>query len=218
MANTSLRASELTPDRARSVDRLLEAVRLRTAEGDATRAQPMLDTVRGRARDPLQRAAAEWTQGVISLSAGEGRDALRALAAAVTAIDVYDDGFPLDALITAENAAVYAGSLDDGSLGEDIAWAARRLLAARDSLTPTELLVKGIAVGLTDGYIVAAEILRDGLAGLRQLADVSGVTAIPNSHERANPLHLLAVNASVWLLDGDAFDAVTRSWVAFGRR
>ena len=39
-----LRASELTPDPVRRVDRLLATVRLRAAEGDA-RAQPLLDAV-----------------------------------------------------------------------------------------------------------------------------------------------------------------------------
>ena len=40
-----LRASELTPDPVRRVDRLLATVRLRAAEGDAARAQPLLDAV-----------------------------------------------------------------------------------------------------------------------------------------------------------------------------
>ena len=40
-----LRAAELTPDPVRKVDRLLATIRLRAAEGDAARAQPLLDGV-----------------------------------------------------------------------------------------------------------------------------------------------------------------------------
>jgi DNA-binding CsgD family transcriptional regulator len=213
-----LRASELTPDPARRIDRLLATVRLRAAEGDAARAQPLLDAVLTLVHDGHQRAEAEWTQGLIWLEAGRGRDALHALAHAVASIEVYDGGFVLDALITAEDAAIYAGSLRDDALVDTIASTALRLLPERDSATPAELLVAGMAVRLRDGHAASAPMLRSALAGLRQQVAEAGEIATPSAHERANVLHLLAVNAAGALLDDGALDAVTRSWVHFGRR
>jgi DNA-binding CsgD family transcriptional regulator len=212
------RASELTPDPVRKVDRLLATVRLRAAEGDAARAQPLLDAVLTRVHDRRHRAEAEWTQGLIWLEEGRGRDALHALARAVASIEEYDCGFALDALITAEDAAIYAGSLRDDALVDAIASTALRLLPEGHSATPAELLVGGIAVLLTDGYAASAPMLRSALAGLRQQVQEAGEIATPNAHERANVLHLLAVSSAVALLDDGALEAVTRSWVDFGRR
>ena len=213
-----LRASELTPDPVRRIDRLLATVRLRAAEGDAARAQPLLDAVLTQVQDGRQRAEAEWTQGLIWLEEGRGRDALHPLARAVASIEDYDSGFALDALITAEDAAIYAGSLRDDALVDAIASAALRLLPEGDSATPAELLVGGIAVRLRDGYAASAPMLRSALAGLRQQVEDAGEVATPSAHERANVLHLLAVNAAVAVLDDGALEAVTRSWVHFGRR
>ena len=168
-----VRASELTPDPVRKVDRLLATVRLRAAEGDAARAQPLLDAVLTRVHDGRQRAEAEWTQGLIWLEEGRGRDALHAFARGVASIEEYDSGFALDALITAEDAAIYAGSLRDDALVDAIASTALRLLPEGDSATPAELLVGGIAVRLTDGYAASAPMLRSALAGLRQQVERS---------------------------------------------
>ena len=137
---------------------------------------------------------------------------------AVASIEKYDGGFALDALITAEDAAIYAGSLRDDAQVDAIASMALRLLPERDSATPAELLVGGIAIRLTDGYAASAPMLRNALAGLRQQVEEAGEIATPNAHERANVLHLLAVSAAVALLDDGALEAVTRSWVDFGRR
>ncbi len=213
-----VRASQLTPDPARSIARLLEAVRLQSAQRDAARAQPLLDVVFTRVHNPQQQAEAEWTQGLIWLEEGRGRDAMRVLARAVASIERYDCGFPLDALITAENAALYAGSLCDSSLVQAIATTARRLLPEDAPLAPPELLVRGVAVLLSDGYSAAASTLRAALEGLRQQIEASTASMTPSPHEDANMRHLLAVNAAAALLDDAALEAVTRSWVDFGRR
>jgi DNA-binding CsgD family transcriptional regulator len=213
-----LRASELTPDPVRRIDRLLASVRLRAAEGDAARAQPLLDAALTQVHDGRQRAEAEWTQGLIWLEEGRGRDALHALARAVASIEEYDSDLALDALITAEDAAIYVGSLRDDALVAAIASAALRLIPDGDSATPAELLVRGIAVRLRDGYAASAPMLRNALVGLRQQVEEAGEVATPSAHERANVLHLLAVSAAAAVLDDGALDAVTRSWVRFGRR
>ena len=138
--------------------------------------------------------------------------------AAVASIEGYDSGLALDALITAEDAAIYAGSLADDALVDAIASTALRLLPRADAATPAELLVRGMAVRLTDGYAAAAPPLRRALAGLRRQIEDTGEIATPSAHEQANVLHLLAVNAAIALLDDSALDALTQSWVGFGRR
>jgi DNA-binding CsgD family transcriptional regulator len=213
-----LRASELTLDPVRKVDRLLEAVRLRAAEGAAARAQPLLDTVFEQVQEGRQQAEAEWTQGLIWLTEGRGRDAARILARAIASIEHYDDGFPLDALITAENAAVYTGSLRDSSLEHEIAAAALRMVPEVRSATPTELLVRAMAVRLEAGHTASAPSLRAAVASLRQQIEESGDVAMPSLHDRANMVHLLAVNAAAAILDDAAIHAVTHSWVELGRR
>lgn len=217
-ASLLVRASELTPDPTRSLARLLAAVRLRSAERDAARAQPLLDTVFTRVVDGRQRAEADWTQGLIWLEEGRGRDAMRVLARVVASIERYDAGFPLEALVTAEDAAIYVGSHCEGSLVHDVVMTALRLLPEGASLAAAELLVRGIAVLLTDGYVAAAETLRGALAGLRQQIEGPTASMTPSAHEDVNMRHLLAVNAAAALLDDTALEAVTRSWVDFSRR
>src|SRR4030095_5492502 len=77
------RASELTPDPVQRTDRLLQAVRLRAASGNAAQAQRLLDGVVMRAERGHQRAEVEWTQGLLWLDDGRARDAMRALQRAV---------------------------------------------------------------------------------------------------------------------------------------
>ena len=214
-----LRAADLTPDAARKIDRLLAAVRMRSAEGDGTRAQPLLDAVMARVGDDRQRAEAEWTQGLIWLGAGRAHDAMRALTRAVSSIDQYDDGMPLHALITAENALLYTGSLRERSMAETITATVLHLLSTASSLRPTEELVRGMAIRLTGDYVGAAPKIRAALAGLRQRVENDvGALTMQDAHEHGAMLFLLAVNAACSVLDDAGFDLATRSWVEFGRR
>jgi DNA-binding CsgD family transcriptional regulator len=214
-----MRAADLTPDPVRKTDRLLAAVRMRSAEGDGTRAQPLLDAVMARVRDGRQRAEAEWTQGLIWLGAGRARDALRVLTRCVSSIEQYDEGMPLHALITAENAVLYAGSLGERSLADAITSAAVHLLPEDSSLQPAEALVRGIAILLTDGCVAAAPNIRAALAELGERAENDeGARFMPDGHEHGAMLHLLGVNAACAVLDDVALDLATRSWVEFGRR
>ena len=214
-----MRAAELTPDPERKIDRLLAAVRMRSAEGDGTRAQPLLDAVMARVHEGRQRAEAQWTQGLIWLGAGRASDALRVLASAASSIDQYDDGIPLHTLITAENAALYAESLCEGPHVKAIAAAALHLLPAPASSRPSEELVRAIAIRLSEGYVAAAPTVRAALAGLRERAEYDeGARLMQGAHEHGAMVHLLAVNAAFSLLDDVALDVATRSWVDFGRR
>jgi DNA-binding CsgD family transcriptional regulator len=214
-----MRSADLTPDPRRRIDRLLAAVRMRSAEGQGIRAQPLLDAVMARVGGGRQRAEAEWTQGLIWLGAGRARDAIRVLARAVASIDQYDDGMPLHALITAENAALYAETLGESDFSHTIATAALRLLPNGPSLRPAEQLVRGIAIRLTDGYLAAAPVIRVALEGLRERADNDGgARLMRDAHEHGAMLHLLAVNGACALLDAVALDRATQSWVEFGRR
>jgi DNA-binding CsgD family transcriptional regulator len=214
-----LRAADLTPDPVRKIDRLLAAVRMRSAEGDGTRAQVLLDAVIAQIGNDRQRAEAEWTQGLIWLGAGRAHDAMRVLTHAVSSIDQYDDGMALHALITAENALLYAGSLGERSAAEVITAAALRLLSTAASLRPTEELVRAMAIRLTGDYVGAASQIRAALAGLRQRVERDvGALSMIDAHEHGAMLFLLAVNAASSVLDDAGLDLATRSWVEFGRR
>jgi DNA-binding CsgD family transcriptional regulator len=214
-----MRAADLTPDPARKIDRLLAAVRMRSAEGASSRAQPLLDAVMARVRDGRQRAEAEWTQGLIWLGAGRAHDAMRVLARAVSSIEHYDDGMPLHALIAAENAVLYTESLSERSTASEIATAALRLLNDPALLRPTEALVRGIAIRLRDGYVAAAPVIRGALIGLRERVEHDdGARFMHDAHEHGAMLHLLSVSAACALLDDEALELATRSWCEFGRR
>jgi DNA-binding CsgD family transcriptional regulator len=213
------RASELTPDPVQRIDRLLQAVRLRAASGNAAQAQRLLDRVAMRAERGRLRAEAESTQGLLWLDEGRARDAMRALQRAVASIETYDRGLPLDIFITAEVAALYAASLGEGSLAEEVAAKARTSLSGEEaSLTAAERLVQGIAIAVTAGYVPAAPTLRTALASLREDVEGSDVAAKANAHDHTPALELLAVNAAAALLDDASAHVVTRSWVEFARR
>ncbi len=113
---------------------------------------------------------------------------------------------------------MYAGSLRDGSLEHDIAAAALRMVPEGSSATPTELLVRAMAVRLVAGHSASAPGLRAAVTLLRQQIEESGDVAMPRPHDRANMLHLLGVNAAAAILDDAAMHAVTHSWVELGRR
>ncbi len=87
-----LRASELTLDpTGRSTGSSKQYACARPGRG-RTRAT-LLDTVLERVQEGRQQAEAEWTQGLIWLTEGRGRDAARILARALASIAHYDDGF-----------------------------------------------------------------------------------------------------------------------------
>lgn len=209
-----LRSSELTPDPVRRIDRLLDAVRLRASEGDAARAQPLLDAVLAQVHDPLQRGRAEWTQGLMWLSEGRGRDAVRVLARAVGSFEVVD-GVALEALATAEDAVLYAGSLVDATSAADVASAALRLVPDARPLTATQQLVRGIAQWIGDGD-AAAPTVRDALRRLCGEVDApAGADA--QTRRDLGSAYLLAVNAATAVLDDVALQTFTRSWVDSAR-
>ena len=144
---------------------------------------------------------------------------MRALQRAMAAIETYDRGLPLDILITAEVATLYAASLGEGSLAEDVSARARTFLSGDEaSRTATERLVEGIAIAVTAGYVPAAPFLRSALVRLRADVDPSDVASTTSAHEHTPALELLAVHAAAALLDDAAGQAVTRSWVEFARR
>ncbi len=141
------------------------------------------------------------------------------MARAVASIDQYDDGVPLHALITAENAVLYAESLCDRSLAYAIGAAALHLLSQASSLRPAEELVRGIAIRLADDYVASAPAIRAALAGLRERAEEDhSARLMTAADEHGAMLHLLGVNGALAVLDDVALDVATRSWVEFGRR
>ena len=203
------------------MDRLLEAVRLRAASGNAAQAQRLLDGVIDACRDwPRVRAEAEWTQGLLWLDDGQARDAMRALQRAVAAIDTYDRDLPLDVFITAEVADTLRGLARrrlprGGGRGEGahLALGPERLADARPN---------GSSKG-SQSRSPPATCPPRLLRAPRSMA-CSGTSRCRTSRpwrESASTtpaLELLAVTAAAALLDDAAGQAITRSWVAFERR
>ena len=166
------RAVTFTADPGLRASRALAAARAKLEAADFLAAESLLAAADAGPLDDLGRAELQRMRAQMAFDLRRGRDAPALLASAAKRLESLDPELARETHLAALIATVYAGRLADG---RDVAGVTRAVHGAPppDGPSARDLLLRGLATRLTDGYIAAApmlsEALADYLTGERQL-------------------------------------------------
>ena len=164
------RAVALTPDAADRSSRALMAAHAKYAAGDLEATRRLVAQAEAGRLTVIDHAKAEFLRAQIVFTQNAGGDAPAMLLRAATGLGHLDMDLARLAYLQALIASMYAGHLCDPDVRLRIAHAAQ-LLSVDAAPTPAiQLLVRGIATWIADGYAAGAPILKDAV---RQYLDGS---------------------------------------------
>jgi DNA-binding CsgD family transcriptional regulator len=160
------RAVALTPDIAGRSSRALVAAESKYAAGDLAGAHALLAMADSAHLSQLEHAKVDLLRGQISFTQHHGGDAPALLLKAATSLEPLDVELARGAYLQALMATSYAGRFGETKVRLDIGHAALSL--PLDPVpTPTQLLVRGMATRMTEGYVAAAPTLKEAVRQYR---------------------------------------------------
>ena len=151
------RGAALTPEPNQRARRELEAAEAERQAGDPEAALRAVAAAEAGPLDPLGRAKADLLRARVAFGSG-AEDAVRRLFEAARQLEPLDIDLARETYLDALGATIYLGP----EKGRDPVGVARAALAAErpGPARPTDLLLDGVALQLTEGYAAAAETLR----------------------------------------------------------
>ena len=161
------RAVALTPDPGERASRALAAAEAKYAAGDFVAAQNLLVTAEVGPLDELGVAHVQRMRAQIAFALRRGSDAPPLLLRAAQRLQALDAELARQTYLEALVAAIYAGRLAHGQDVRQIAQAARVAPFGPEPLPHSQLLLRGLAVRLTDGFAAAAPTLTEALRRYR---------------------------------------------------
>ncbi|HET8743562.1 MAG TPA: AAA family ATPase [Gaiella sp.] len=188
------RAAELTPDAARRGGRVLAAAQAKLDSGAPEAAQDLLAAAERCPLDELQQARLTRLRAEIVFALRRGSDAPPLLLDAAKRLEPLDGGSAREAYLEALGAAVFAGRLNREIGPREAALAARDAPPGRQPPRPTDLLLDGLVIRFTEGYVA-------GVAPLRRALDAFGEDAARGDEE-----DILRWFWLPWLVAGDVWD------------
>jgi DNA-binding CsgD family transcriptional regulator len=159
------RAAELTIDPARRAGRLLAAADAMQRAGAPEAALNLLNVAEAGPLDELQRAHLGEVRGQIAFTSEDGRHAPGLLLAAARRMEGLDSALARDTYLDALTAALFVGRLADGTGVVEVAEAAEaatRTTLPRSTRAP-DLLLRGLALTITEGHAAGAPLLKRAL-------------------------------------------------------
>ena len=164
------RAVALTPDPGERASRALAAAEAKYAAGDFEVAQALLAAAEVGPLSELGHAHVQRMRAQVVFALRRGSDAPPLLLQAAQRLQGLDDELARRTYLEALVAAIYAGRLAHGKDVLEIAHAARSASSGpcgSESLAHPQLLLRGLAIRLTDGYAAAAPLLKEALRQYR---------------------------------------------------
>ncbi|MEV6288645.1 AAA family ATPase [Kribbella sp. NPDC051770] len=189
------RAAELTPDPARRGRRALAAARARNESGALEAAHRLLAAAEACPQDDLGRAQLARLRAQLVFVRNRGIDAPPLLIEAADKLAPYDADAARECYLEALGATIYAGRLHRGIGSLEVATAARKAPGGQEPLRPTDLLLEGLAIRVTDGYDA-------GIAPLRRALEAFGPDSGVQDHEFLRWCYLS------WIAAADLWDEV----------
>ncbi|HET7665799.1 MAG TPA: AAA family ATPase [Mycobacterium sp.] len=179
-------AVDVTPDPRRRAHRALQAAQAKLDAGSLDAATEMLDRAVESSNNESVNARVDLLRAKLAWAARRGRDAPPLLLAAAQRLASVDPTLARDAYLEALMSAMIVGRLatDDASTPELIARAARRDISPETSHQPVDMLLHGLIVRLTDGYVQAAPLLRKAIDAY--VRETKAGTADPRWHDVTN--------------------------------
>ena len=176
------RAVALTPDPGERASRALAAAEAKYAAGDFVAAQALLVTAEVGPLGELGQAHVQQMRAQIAFALRRGSDAPPLLLRAAERLQTLDAELARQTYLEALVAAIYAGRLARGQDVLEIARAARAVpfrpsgpsqasgpsgASGAEPVPHSQLLLRGLALRLTDGYAAAAPMLTEALRRYR---------------------------------------------------
>jgi DNA-binding CsgD family transcriptional regulator len=201
-------AAELTVDPVQRAERALAAAQAKYRAGAPEAALALLATVEAQPHDELRRAHADLLRAQIAFAVNRGNDAPPLLLKAAKTFEPLDIRLARETYLDALLAAMFAGRLGaEGGLLH-VAAAARAAPPSPDPAEATDLLLDGLALRITEGYPVAAPVLKQALRAFRN-AQVS--------REEEIRWHWLACHTAHDLWDDETWFAVSTRHLQMAR-
>ena len=197
------RATELTPDAATRGARAVTAASVNFEAGSPELASELLAAAELGPLDELQRARLARLRARIAFARQRGRDAVPPLVDAARRLERLGDPHAREAYLEALGAAVFAGRLIGAGGVREVAEAARAAPPAPPPPRPMDLLLNGLAVRFTEGYVPGVTPLRRALQAFRR--------EVPGAADDTVRWLWMA-----WLAAGDVWD--DESWYELATR
>jgi len=154
------RAVELTGQPARRSGRALAAAQASLQAGAFDAAAGLLATAAAGPLDELQQARAGLLRGQIAFASSAGSDAPALLMKAAKQLEPLDATLARQTYLDAWGAAMFAGQFAGAGSLHEVARGARSAPPPAGSPRPSDLLLDGLAVLVTEGRAEAAPLLR----------------------------------------------------------
>lgn len=193
------RSVAMTRDPARRAGRALAAARASLLAGAFDEALGLLAAAEAGALDELQRARVDVLRGQIASASGVGSEAAAQLLRAAERLEPLDVSLARETYLDAWGAALFSGRLGRAGHLLDVSRAARSAPQPTHPPHPSDLLLDGLAVLITEGRAAAAPTLRQAVSAFR---------GEEISVEKGLQWGVLASSAAVTLWDFESWDAV----------
>jgi DNA-binding CsgD family transcriptional regulator len=162
------RATELTPDPAIRGIRAIAAARANFEAGSPKEASDLLAAAELAPLDELQRARLARLRARIVFARQRGRDAIPLLIHAAERLDRLGDEEAREAYLEALGAAIFAGRLNGPNGLRVVAEAAGAAPPGPQPPRLIDVLLDGLVVRFTEGYVASAPSLRRALRAFRE--------------------------------------------------
>jgi len=156
-------AVALTVDARDRASRALTAAEAKYAAGDFASALSLLATAEVGPLDDLGRASVERMRAQVAFALRRGNDAPPLLLRAGKRLESLDPDLARETYLQALVAAVYAGRFSRAEDQAEIARLAKSGPREAQPASHSQLLLRGLALRLSDGYIAAAPLLKEAL-------------------------------------------------------
>ena len=153
------RATELTGDPVRRSGRALAAAQASLQAGSFEAAAELLATAMGGPLDELQQASVDLVRGQIAFASSAGGDAPALLMKAAKQLEPLDAALARQTYLDAWYAAMFAGRFAGAGDLHEVSRAARSAPPPAGAPRPSDLLLDGLAVLVTEGRAQAAPLL-----------------------------------------------------------
>jgi DNA-binding CsgD family transcriptional regulator/tetratricopeptide (TPR) repeat protein len=154
------RAVVLTRDPGRRAARALAAAQANVQAGAFDTALELMTAAEAGLLDELEHAQVDLLRGQVAFASSAGSEAAALLLKAAKRIEPLDVGLARQTYLDAWAAALFAGRLASAGEMSEVSRAARSAPQPASAPCPSDLLLDGLAVLITEGRVAAASILR----------------------------------------------------------
>ena len=159
------RSAGLTLDPARRAQRALAAAQAKRQVGALDAALGLLAMAEAGPLDELHRARGDLLRAQIAFASSHGRDAPPLMLSAAKQLEALDVRLARETYLEAFTAALFVGRLSPAVA--DVARAACLAPAPPDPMRASDLLLHGLALLVTEGYVAGTPALRGALLAVR---------------------------------------------------